>query len=158
MIFSKSAEYAIQAMIYLADKQAKINPEKPIMVREIAEAYSIPAQFLAKITQTLAKHHLLNTTRGRGGGIKLSRPASTIFLPEVVHAIDGPPSDQDECIFGLDLCSDDQPCPFHHQWKPIRNDIRSMMATDNLARLAKRVAEKHDEMNSKKAERNKKYG
>lgn len=150
MIFSKSAEYAIQAMIYLADKQAKINPEKPIMVREIAEAYSIPAQFLAKITQTLAKHHLLNTTRGRGGGIKLSRPASTIFLPEVVHAIDGPPSDQDECIFGLDLCSDDQPCPFHHQWKPIRNDIRSMMATDNLARLAKRVAEKHDEMNSKK--------
>ena len=54
-------------MIYLADKQAKINPEKPIMVREIAEAYSIPAQFLAKITQTLAKHHLLNTTRGRGG-------------------------------------------------------------------------------------------
>ena len=146
MIFSKSAEYAIQAMLYLAEKQAKIKPEKSIMVREIAEAYCIPAQFLSKITQTLAKHHLLKTTRGRGGGIKLSRPASTMFLPEIVHAIDGPPEDQDECIFGLDLCSDDQPCPFHHQWKPIRNDIRTMMATENLARLAKRVTEKHNEM------------
>ena len=146
MIFSKSTQYAIQAMLYLAEKQSKIKPEKSIMVREIAEAYSIPAQFLAKITQTLAKHHLLKTTRGRGGGIKLSRPASTIFLPEIVHAIDGPPADQDECIFGLDLCNDDQPCPFHHNWKLIRNDIRTMMATDNLARLAKRVTEKHNEI------------
>ena len=102
---------------------------------------------MAKITQTLAKHHLLETTRGRGGGIKLSRPATTIFLPEVIHAIDGPPLEEEPCVFGLDICSDEQPCPLHHKWKPIREEVRSMLASENLAMLAKRVNAKRKLMN-----------
>ena len=47
MLYTKSAEYAIQAMIYLAEKNSK----DPIMVSEVAEAYEIPRQFLAKIAQ-----------------------------------------------------------------------------------------------------------
>lgn len=144
MIFSKSAEYAIQAMIYLAEKES----DERVMVREIAESYAIPTQFLAKITQTLAKHHLLETTRGRGGGVRLARPATTIFLPEIIYAVDGPPPVEEPCVFGLDLCSDDQPCPFHHEWKPIRDRIRSMLASENLAALAKRVSAKHLDMSS----------
>ena len=143
MIFSKTAEYAIQTMIYLASNKSN----DPVMVREIADSYSIPTQFLAKITQTLAKHHLLKTTRGRGGGIKLSRPATTIFLPEVIHAIDGPPLEEEPCVFGLDICSDEQPCPLHHKWKPIREEVRSMLASENLAMLAKRVNAKRKLMN-----------
>ncbi len=54
MLYTKSAEYAIQALIYLAEK----NSNDPIMVSEVAEAYDIPRQFLAKIAQTLVKHHL----------------------------------------------------------------------------------------------------
>ena len=38
MLYSKSAEYAIQAMIYLAEHK----PEKPVMIRKIAEDYNIP--------------------------------------------------------------------------------------------------------------------
>ena len=41
MLYSKSAEYAIQAMIYLAEHK----PEKPVMIRKIAEDYNIPYQF-----------------------------------------------------------------------------------------------------------------
>ena len=130
-------------MIYLASNKSN----DPVMVREIADSYSIPTPFLAKLTQTLAKHHLLETTRGRGGGIKLSRPATTIFLPEVIHAIDGPPLEEEPCVFGLDICSDEQPCPLHHKWKPIREEVRSMLASENLAMLAKRVNAKRKLMN-----------
>ncbi|MFQ6673287.1 MAG: RrF2 family transcriptional regulator [Fidelibacterota bacterium] len=139
MLFSKSVEYAVQAMIYLAEKGS---PD-PIMIGEIAKAYDIPQQFLAKIVQTLVKHRLMIAVRGRRGGVKLARPASDIYLPEVIQAIEGPPPDEEPCIFGLDSCSDQEPCPFHHKWSVIRDEIRHMLDHEDLGKLAKRVTEKH---------------
>ena len=52
VIYSKSAEYAIQAMIYLTENVS----DKPTMIHKIAKEYNIPYHFLAKIMQTLVKH------------------------------------------------------------------------------------------------------
>ena len=138
MLYSKSAEYAIQAMIYLAEHK----PEKPVMTRKIAEHYNIPYQFLAKIMQGLVKHRLIKATRGRTGGINLYREAKSIHLHEIVYAVDGPPPEQKRCAIGLDLCSDEVPCPLHHTWKPIREAIHKMLQSENLAELSERVIEK----------------
>tara|TARA_B100001964_G_scaffold54487_1_gene61658 strand:- start:1133 stop:1594 length:462 start_codon:yes stop_codon:yes gene_type:complete len=138
MLYSKSAEYAIQAMVYLAEAKS----EKPVMTAKIAKDYNIPYQFLAKIVQTLVKHRLIKATRGRTGGINLYRDAENIYLYQIVDAIDGPPPEEDQCAIGLDLCSDDTPCPLHHTWKPIKESIRKMLAEENLEELAHRVVEK----------------
>jgi len=138
VLYSKSAEYAIQAMVYLTEKKS----DAPTMISKIAESYDIPYQFLAKIMQTLVKHRLVKATRGRNGGVNLGRPAKEIFLDEIVHAVDGPPPDQDQCVVGLDLCSDLTPCPLHDQWKPIRHKIKNMLESEPLDDLAKRVIEK----------------
>ncbi|MEE8335566.1 MAG: Rrf2 family transcriptional regulator [Candidatus Neomarinimicrobiota bacterium] len=142
MLYSKSAEYAIQAMIYLAEK----NDPKPVMVGEIAKAYGIPQQFLAKIAQSLVKQRLLFAVRGRNGGLKLARSAEDILLNQIVFAIDGPPPEEDICVIGLDYCSDDAPCPLHHQWKPIRKQIRTLLEEENLAQLARVVIKKRKKM------------
>ena len=71
---------------------------------------------------------------------------SEIHLREIIQAIGGPPPEQDVCIFGLDLCSDVQPCPFHDKWLPIKEQIQDMEESENLAQLAKRVAKKHEAM------------
>ncbi len=131
MFYSKSAKYAIQAMIYLAES----NQEDLIMVSEIAEAYKIPKSFLSKITRTLGKHNLLKTTRGRNGGIQLSKPADDIKLIHIVEAIDGPEAGCERCGFGFDACSDDDPCPFHHKWGHIIKDAHSFIETESLAEL-----------------------
>jgi Rrf2 family protein len=138
MLYSKSAEYAIQAMIYLTEKKS----DKPTMISKIAESYGIPYQFLAKIVQTLVKHRLVKATRGRNGGVNLGRPANEIYLSEIVQAIDGPPPEKEQCVIGLNLCSDETPCPLHDQWKPIRGKIRHMLASEPLDDLANRVIEK----------------
>ena len=143
MLYSKSAEYAIQAMIYLAE----VKSESPVMTKKIAEEYNIPYQFLAKIVQTLVKHRLVKATRGRTGGINLYRNASNIYLNQIVNAIDGPPPEQEQCAFGLDNCSDDVPCPIHHKWKPIRTSLRELLASETLEELANRVTEKKRLMN-----------
>ncbi|NOZ75059.1 MAG: Rrf2 family transcriptional regulator [FCB group bacterium] len=142
MLYSKSAEYAIQAMIYLAEE----NSPDPIMISRIAKAYNIPQQFLAKISQTLVKHRLLIAVRGRNGGVKLARPANEIYLNQIVHAVDGPPPEKEQCVIGLDYCSDSVPCPLHHKWKVIREDIREMLGAEDLAHLAKRVINKREQM------------
>lgn len=142
MLYSKSAEYAIQAMIYLAEK----NSPDPIMISEIAKAYNIPQQFLAKIAQTLVKQQMLIAIRGRNGGVKLAKDPKQIFLDKIVYAIDGPPPEQEQCVIGIDDCSDLAPCPLHHRWKVIRVDIREMLVSENLEDLAKRVIEKRYEM------------
>ena len=144
VLYSKSAEYGIQAMIYLAEHK----PEKPVMIRKIAEEYGIPYQFLAKIMQILVKHHLIKATRGRTGGVELGREPKNIYLSEIIYAIDGLPPEKDKCVIGLDLCSDDTPCPLHEKWKPIRNDIRDMLESKPLNELAKRVIEKRKKMHS----------
>ena len=84
MLYSKSAEYAIQALIYLSENQT----DKPTMIASIAEAYNIPYQFLAKIVQTLVKRNLVVAKRGRNGGINLSRKPKYIYLTEIIDAID----------------------------------------------------------------------
>ena len=58
--------------------------------KDVAEAYHIPPQLLAKILQTLAKSGILISTAGTNGGYALARPASDISAFEVIRAIDGP--------------------------------------------------------------------
>ena len=58
--------------------------------KDIAEAYHIPPQLLAKILQTLAKSGLLVSHAGTNGGYALARPSTDISAFEVIRAIDGP--------------------------------------------------------------------
>ncbi len=145
MLYSKSAEYAIQAMIYLAEHK----PEKPVMIRKIAESHNIPYQFLAKIMQILVKNRLIVATRGRTGGVKLGMDPKNIYLNQIVYAIDGLPPDQEQCVVGLDLCTDDAPCPLHDEWKPIRQRLRDLLAGEPLDDLAQKVIEKRKKMTAK---------
>ncbi len=142
MLYSKSAEYGIQAMIYLAEK----NSPGPVMIGEIAKAYGIPKHFLAKITQTLVKNDLLKAIRGRHGGVRLGKPANEIYIKQVVEAIDGPASTEDRCVIGLDYCSDKQPCPLHHSWTIIKKQIDEMLESEDLSDLAHRVIAKRKAM------------
>jgi Rrf2 family protein len=59
--------------------------------KDVAEAYGIPPEALAKILQRLAKSGLLHSQHGTNGGYTLARDAAhTISAFEVIQAIDGP--------------------------------------------------------------------
>ena len=81
------------ALKYLAE-QAVRNAGRPgnnaQSAKDIAEAYHIPPQLLAKILQTLARDGILISTAGTNGGYALSRDARDISAFEVIRAIDGP--------------------------------------------------------------------
>ncbi|MBT4282451.1 MAG: Rrf2 family transcriptional regulator [Candidatus Marinimicrobia bacterium] len=139
MFYSKSAKYAIQAMIYLAVKEG----QGLIMVSEIADAYKIPQSFLSKITRTLRKHHLVHSTRGRNGGIELAKEKNEILINEILFAIDGPESLVPKCGFGYDSCTDALPCPFHHRWKDTVTQVHELMEKETLGNLARDVVKRN---------------
>lgn len=83
---TKKADYGLMALKFLAE-----HPETPALsAKDIADAYGIPAQLLAKILQRLTKTGLLRSHAGMNGGYALARDARQISAFEVIHAIDGP--------------------------------------------------------------------
>ncbi|UCD39262.1 MAG: Rrf2 family transcriptional regulator [Fidelibacterota bacterium] len=142
MLYSKSAEYAIQAMLYLAENEDK----GLVMVSSVAEAYNIPRHFLAKLVQILTRSHLIKSYRGRNGGIKLARHAGEITILQIVNAIEGPPPEEERCVIGLDICSDDVVCPLHNQWQHIRDLVRDTLSSQTLEELAEGMHQKRQEL------------
>ena len=83
---TKKADYGLMALKYLAE-----HPETPALsAKDVADAYGIPAQLLAKILQRLTKTGLLRSSAGMNGGYALARDPRQISAFEVIHAIDGP--------------------------------------------------------------------
>ena len=83
---TKKADYGLMALKYLAE-----HAETPALsAKDVADAYGIPAQLLAKILQRLTKTGLLRSSAGMNGGYALARDPRQISAFEVIHAIDGP--------------------------------------------------------------------
>lgn len=137
-MFSESVKHSIQAMLHLAN-----NNDKLIMVNQIAEIYDIPKYYLAKLVQILSKHHLIKSVQGRNGGIRLNKPAAEIKIIDIFNAINGPPPEHETCVFGLDICSDQVPCPIHSDWKKMKLQLENKLFNRNLEELNKELKKKH---------------
>lgn len=86
MKISAKAEYACLAVIALAGRH---DGERPVPIREIAEAHDIPETFLTQILIRLKGAGLVVSTRGSSGGYRLARDPMTISLGDVLRVIDG---------------------------------------------------------------------
>lgn len=127
MIFSKTCEYAIRAMIYISQKS---NEGLKVGVKEIAKGIDSPEHFIAKILQDLTRKSLLISFKGPNGGFFIEDD-SRLTLADVVRAVDGDKLFV-KCGLGLGYCSETQPCPIHDEFKSIRNDISEMLSSSKI--------------------------
>ena len=142
MIYSRSAEYAIRAFVHLA----QVPEGKYAMVKNIAAQEEIPAHFLAKILQQLARKGLLRSSKGPTGGFSLR----VIRLLDIVEALDGLAPYQ-QCASGLSECSDDMPCSMHDSWIGLRSRIMDYLGKNTIADLAKALEQKKKTLAAKKS-------
>ncbi len=82
---TKKADYGLIAVKHLAECG-----QGACSAKDIAEAYGMPPQALAKILQRLVKAGLLHSQHGTNGGYALARDAHAITAFEVIKSIDGP--------------------------------------------------------------------
>lgn len=131
-MFSKSSEYAIRAAIYIAAEGTR---DKMVGIGEICDHIVAPKHFTAKILQVLTKNQIICSKAGVNGGFYLDNGQPAISLIEIVKAVDGDGLFRG-CGLGLKECSETEPCPIHHQFKPIRNSIIKMMEDATVAEMA----------------------
>ena len=73
-------DFSLRLLMYLA-----VNLEGVSTIGEIAEAYGIPKNHLTKVAHQLGLAGYVATTRGKGGGLRLARPATEIGVGDVVR-------------------------------------------------------------------------
>ena len=132
-MFSKSCEYGIRALIYIASDN---NGGRKVGINEICENIEAPEHFTAKILQILGRNRIVNSQKGVHGGFYLDNYQKDIKLIDVVSAIDGKTLFTG-CGLGLKECSEINPCPLHNKFKSIRNNILKMLEETSIAELGK---------------------
>lgn len=137
MIYSNACEYGIRALVYLVERGGG----KRVLLRDIAKNEDIPGPFLGKVFQTLVKAGLLKSTKGPGGGYEMARSADSVTLYDILCTIDGD-KDLEGCAVGLSECTDEQRCPLHDSWQPIRESIKTYLMNTTLVDMASAVEKK----------------
>ena len=102
MRLSRKSDYALRAVRHISG----LPKGKLGSINSIAEAESVPREFLAKILKDLTRGGILVSYQGVKGGYALAHDAKDITFLDVVEAIDGP--------VHLNLCTEPEGCRCEH--------------------------------------------
>ena len=135
MQVTRQADYAVRAVLYLAQLEAG----QRASAAQVSREQRIPLTFLAKIVAQLATAGVLRTTRGAHGGMWLGRPAESLSLLEVVEVIDGPVA-LNACVLNPEACDLAGNCPVRAVWCDAQSNLAQRLAQTNFAQLASQAS------------------
>lgn len=127
-MLSQTVEYALRAMASLAYRPTDLVPTP-----ELAEVTKVPANYLAKVLQTLAGADLIVGRRGVGGGYRLARSPEEINLLEIVNAVN-PVERIRTCPLGLKNHGPNL-CPLHRRMDEAARRVIDLFGSTTLADL-----------------------
>lgn len=125
-------------MIYIAQKS---KDGSRVGIKEIALGIDSPEHFIAKILQDLGKRGLVQSAKGPNGGFYHDSQTLGCSLANVVRAIDGDKLFTG-CGLGLKECSESHPCPIHHQFKKVRNEMTEILENAKMGELSEGLEKK----------------
>ncbi|WP_455026910.1 Rrf2 family transcriptional regulator [Neisseria elongata] len=97
MYLTHQTDYALRVLTYAA-----ANSEGLVNIATIAEVYGISRSHLMKVATALVKGGFLDSVRGKGGGLRLSRPEEEIVIGDVVRHME--PMKLVECMGADNRC------------------------------------------------------
>jgi Rrf2 family protein len=130
-MFSQTVEYALRAVVHLADKSPS-----PQTTDQIAAATLVPKPYLSKVIQGLCRADIVRSKRGLGGGIALVKSPSELTILDVVNAVE-PIVRIRECPLGLKTHGV-RLCPLHRR---MDNALASVETAFRQTTLAEVLAE-----------------
>lgn len=137
-MFSKACEYALRATLYIAQNSSN---DKRLGVEEIATGIDAPKSFTAKILQQLNKGHVISSAKGPNGGFFISEKLKSQPVWHVLAAM-GEEERINNCVMGLNECSDKKPCPMHAQYKGIKQQLAELFQNSTVADIAQAMTRK----------------
>ena len=143
MKLTTKGRYAVTAMLDLALHAS----QGPVSLADISERQGISISYLEQLFAKLRRKELVSSIRGPGGGYRLSRGGSDIFVAQVIDAVDEP-VDVTRCE-GKGDCQDGEPCLTHFLWLDLSQQLHQFLNNISLQSLVERsdirkVAERQD--------------
>jgi Rrf2 family iron-sulfur cluster assembly transcriptional regulator len=133
MRLTTKGRYAVTAMLDLA-----LHAEKgPISLADISQRQGISLSYLEQLFAKLRRNGLVNSVRGPGGGYRLSRDGSEIFVAEVIDAV-SEMVDTTRCGGNGD-CQDGDVCLTHYLWQDLSKQIHQFLSGISLAELVSKA-------------------
>ncbi len=126
-MISQTAEYALRAVVYLAEK-----PDVPQTTQQIAEVTRVPPGYLAKVMQTLGRSGIVRAQRGLHGGFTLTAAPEELTVLDVVQAVD-PVRRIEHCPLGIP--EHKTLCPLHARLDDTAAMVEKALGDSTIAEL-----------------------
>ncbi|HJT76483.1 MAG TPA: Rrf2 family transcriptional regulator [Gemmataceae bacterium] len=126
-MFSQTAEYALRAVVYLASRSGAAQT-----TQQVAEATKVPAGYLSKVLQGLARAGVVHAQRGLHGGFTLALPPERLTVLDVLQAVD-PIRRIDSCPLGLK--GHVNLCPLHRRLDHALAMVEEALRSSTIAEL-----------------------
>ncbi|MCE9591295.1 MAG: Rrf2 family transcriptional regulator [Planctomycetes bacterium] len=127
-MFSQTVEYALRAVVWLA-----YNHPESLTTQEIARSTQVPAGYLSKVLQGLARAGLVQAQRGLHGGFSLALSPDELSILDVVNAVD-PLRRISRCPLGLATHAK-RLCPLHKRLDDSMAMIEKTLSESKIAEL-----------------------
>ena len=108
MRLTRQTNYAIRLLMYCASNGPRLS-----RVQEISKANGVSGPFLFKILQPLVACGIVESVRGRNGGIRLARPSDEITLIDVIKATENSSHPENCAAEGIASCPLQGDCSYH---------------------------------------------
>lgn len=130
---SKMADYAVIVMVILHDCKKK--DQHIINSDIISNRTGLQKATVNQLIKSLARKGLIESKRGVGGGVKLVRDIDTIYLGEVIQALDGDVEITDCGRRVSDCCSIVTTCPVTKKWKYVNDKIITLLNSISIKEM-----------------------
>jgi len=132
MILSRTTQYAIQALIYMA-RSSRCGGVESYHCRE----FGAPPTYLPRCYRTCAGATCYTLTAANKEASACGKMARNLLDADRHHY--RRPGFTEDCVLGLKICSDKVPCPMHTKWFPIKQEIVRLLKDQTLDILAAAV-------------------
>ena len=136
-MLSLTCKTAIKAVIFLASKYESGDKSG---IKEIAEYIDASEHTVGKMLQTLVKVKVIYSAKGPTGGFYINAIQKNQPIINIINAIDGKEVFK-QCGLGLSKCSSTHPCPFHDEYKQVRDMFEKLCRDNRVADLLEPVNE-----------------
>lgn len=133
MRLTTKGRYAVTAMLDLALHAT----HGPVSLADISERQGISISYLEQLFAKLRRKGLVSSVRGPGGGYRLSRDGNTIFVAEVIDAVDES-VDATRCQ-GMGDCQNGETCLTHDLWQQLSAEIHKFLGGISVQSLVERA-------------------
>jgi len=127
----RETDYAIRILIALARRQTG----DLVSTEELGREMAIPRQYASRVVARLARGGFVESVQGRGGGVRLARPAAEITLQDLILYFE-PVFVISECVNHPAQCPFGSTCPVRQRWCHLQALILQELGTTTIAELA----------------------